>query len=220
MHMLIGLVVRIYLWGRLKVTGQELIPRTGPLIVCSNHPSSVDPLIVALCLPRRDSWSMAKSEWFVGWIGWLFRWLHAFPVVRDSPDRTAIRKALGILERGEALIIFPEGRVEWGCMEHAKGGSGLLARLSGASVLPVGVVNTERCVPRGEFWPRRVRLEVRFGKPIQILPRRSDGRKVSNQEAMDAIMLAIAKLLPSPMRGAYADLDDLEFRLRGVSEFL
>jgi hypothetical protein len=61
---------------------------------------------------------------------------------------------------------------------------------------------------------------MRFGRPIKIRMTRPDGRRVTNQEAADAIMLAVARLLPSYMRGAYADLDRLGHDLEGVYEAL
>jgi 1-acyl-sn-glycerol-3-phosphate acyltransferase len=102
-------IVRTYLVGLFRVTGSDLVPRTGPLIVCSNHPSTVDPPLLPAFLPRDDSWSMAKSEWFVKPTpaAWLFRQYHAFPVVRHSPDRRGLRRAREILAAGGSLIIYP-----------------------------------------------------------------------------------------------------------------
>lgn len=214
-------MVRIYLNGLFRVSGRERVPRTGPLVVCSNHPSTIDPPLVPAFLPRGDSWSMAKSEWFSrpSPKSWLFRQYHAFPVVRHSPDRRGLRRAREILAAGEVLVIYPEGtRIDSGRLERAQPGAAFLARLSGAPVLPVGLIGTNRCFPRGAFWPRRERVEVRFGTPIRIRAQRPDGRRVENQEAADAIMLAIARLLPPDMRGAYQDVEALDARLQGIFE--
>ena len=83
---------------------------------------------------------------------------------------------------------------------------------------PVALVGTRDCFPAGALWPRRARVEVRFGRLIHIRSRRPDGRRVENQEASDAIMLAVAEQLPEGMRGAYADLEALRQRLDGVWE--
>jgi 1-acyl-sn-glycerol-3-phosphate acyltransferase len=214
-------IVRIYLVGLFRVTGSELVPRRGPLIVCCNHPSTIDPPLLPAFLPRADSWSMAKSEWFVkpGWKSWLFRQYHAFPVVRHSPDRRGLSRARDILAAGGALIIYPEGtRIESGRLERAQPGAAFLARLSDAPVVPVGLVGTNRCFPKGAFWPRRAPVEIRFGTPMRIRNQRPDGRRVRNQDAADAIMLAIARLLPPDMRGAYADIEALDARLQGIFE--
>jgi 1-acyl-sn-glycerol-3-phosphate acyltransferase len=214
-------IVHVYLVGRFRVTGREAVPRLGPVLVCSNHASTIDPPLLPAFLPRADSWSMAKAEWFVGTgpTSWLFRSYHAFPIVRHSPDRRGLKRALRVLQERGALIIYPEGhRVESGGLIAAEPGAGFIARTTGAPVLPVALVGTRDCFPRGAHWPRRARVEVRFGPCIRILDRRPDGRRVENQEGADAIMLAVAELLPPEYRGAYADLDGLRERLSGVWE--
>jgi 1-acyl-sn-glycerol-3-phosphate acyltransferase len=214
-------VVHLYLVGLYRTVGRALVPRRGGLLVCSNHASTIDPPLLPAFLPRSDSWSMAKSEWFArpNFTSWLFTSYHAFPIVRHTADRRALRRALGILRGGGSLIVYPEGhRVESGGMIQAEPGVGFLARSTGTLVQPTGLVGTRDCFPKGARWPRRVRVEVRFGPPIRIREQRPDGRRVENQEAADAIMLAVAELLPAEARGVYADLDQLRDRLYGVWE--
>jgi 1-acyl-sn-glycerol-3-phosphate acyltransferase len=214
-------IVRVYLVGLFRVTGGEQVPREGPLLVCANHASTIDPPLLPAWLPRSDSWSMAKAEWFARptFTSWLFTQYHAFPIVRHSPDRRGLKRALGVLREGGALIVYPEGhRVESGGMWPAEPGAGFIARMTGAPVQPVALVGTRDCFPKGARWPRRVPVEVRCGAPIRIRDRRPDGRRVENQEAADAIMLAVAELLPAAARGHYADLDALRARLEGVWE--
>lgn len=214
------LVVHVYLVGRFRVVGANRFLRSGSLLICANHTSTIDPPLLPAFLPRSDTWSMSKAEYFRSrFVDWLFTHYHAFPVVRHTPDRRALRRSHEILRSGEALIMYPEGtRVEVGGMREAEPGAGFLARTSGAPVQPAGLVGTRDCFPKGARWPRRAWVEIRFGPPIRIRDRRPDGRRVQNQEAADAIMLAIAELLPPPMRGAYADLDALRARLSGVWE--
>ena len=214
-------IVRVYLAGRFRTTGREAVPRTGPLIVCSNHASTIDPPLLPAFLPRSDSWSMAKAEWFAGpsFTSWLFTRYHAFPIVRHSPDRRGLRRALGVLTGGGALVVYLEGtRVETGGLRRAEPGAGFIARTSGAPVQPVALVGTRDCFPKGAHWPRRTRVEMRFGPVMRIRHQRPDGRRVENQDAADAIMLAIAALLPPEARGAYAGLAELAERLDGVWE--
>jgi len=213
-------IVRVYLGRLFRLVGQEGVPRQGGLIVCSNHASTVDPPLLPAYVPRADSWSMSKSENFRNPVlASLYRRYHAFPVVRHSADRAAIRRSFQILRGGEVLIMYPEGyRVPEGGMQVAEPGAGFLARASGALVQAVALVGTRECFPRGARWPRRVPVEVRFGRRFRIRERRLDGRRVENQEAADAIMLAIAEELPPEMRGAYADLEALRNRLDGVVE--
>lgn len=190
-------------------------------MVCANHQATVDPPLVPAFLPRGDSWSMAKSEYFEkqDLIKWVMTSYHAFPVVRHSPDRRALRRALEILGSGQVLVMYPEGtRVAEGGLKRAQPGVGYLARRAGVPVQPVALLGTRDCLPKGARWPRRARVELRFGPAFRVRRRRPDGRPVDNQEAADAIMLAIAEQLPAEVRGEYADLEGLRERLAGVTE--
>lgn len=214
-------VVRVYLAGLFRLEGTDMVPSEGPLLVCSNHASTIDPPLLPAFLPRSDSWSMAKAEYFErrSLMRWLVTHYNAFPVVRHTPDRKALKRASEILRAGHALIVYPEGtRVESGGLRPAEPGAGFLARTTSVAVQPVGLIGTRECFPKGAHWPRRVPVAVRFGRPLRVRERQPDGRRIENQEAADAIMLAIAELLPEDMRGGYADLEGLRSRLKGVSE--
>lgn len=218
---LMRVIVHVYLVGLYRTVNRAAVPRRGGLLVCANHASTIDPPLLPAFLPRSDSWSMAKAEWFEkpSFTSWLFTRYHAFPIVRHSPDRRGLRRAMGVLEEGGALIVYPEGhRVETGGLIPAEPGAGFLARTACVPVLPVGLVGTRDCFPKGARWPRRRRVQVRFGRPLRIRDRRPDGARVGNQEAADAIMLAVAELLPPELRGAYADLDAVRTRVAGVWE--
>jgi 1-acyl-sn-glycerol-3-phosphate acyltransferase len=199
-------LTRTYLVGLFSVEGRENVPRTGPVLVCPNHISTIDPPMVPAFLPRPDSWSMGKAEYFTKTpTRLLFTWYHSFPVVRHSADRKAVRRARQVLEQGHALVVYPEGtRVREGGLMEAEPGAGFLAQLSGAPVLPVGLIGTRDCFPTGARWPRRRRVRVVFGRPFKIPARREDGTRITHQEASDQIMRAIAELLPEEYRGVYA----------------
>jgi len=162
---------------------------------------------------------MAKSEYFKGSITeFFFRSYHAFPVVRHSADRNALRRSFDLLKAGDALIIYPEGtRVESGVLATPEPGAGFIAQKAGCPVLPVGLTGTRECLPKGARWPRRVPVTISFGKPFTVASKRPDGSRVSHQEAADAIMLDIAELLPEHQRGAFSDLPALRTRLAGVT---
>ena len=210
-------MVRGFLVGGLfKTRGAENVPRGGSLLVCSNHQSTLEPPAVAAFLPRRDSWNMAKSEFFLG--GALKRWFfvsyHSFPVIRNSPDRKALRRSVDILKSGQALIIYPEGtRVTEGGLIRPEPGAGWLATVTGAPVQPVALNGGRGAFPKGTNFPRRARVELVFGKPFRIPARTADGRKVDNQDAADTIMWAISELLTPELRGEFSDLEALRTRL-------
>jgi 1-acyl-sn-glycerol-3-phosphate acyltransferase len=209
--------------GVLEIEGKERVPRKGGLLVCSNHASTIDPPLLPALVPRSDTWSMAKSEWFErpSFTSWVFTRYHAFPVVRHTPDRKALKRAMEILREGHALILYPEGtRVETGGLQRAEPGAGFLARSTGTTVQPVALVGTRDSFPKGAVLPRRRPVGIRFGRPFRIRERRPDGGRVENQDAADSIMLAIADLMPVEMRGAYADIEARREALEGLRELL
>jgi len=216
---LMRFLTRVYLVGLFKVDGSENVPRAGPLIVCPNHFATLDPPMVPAFLPRPDSWSMAKSEYFrKTWQRWLFTAYHAFPVVRHTADRAALRRSFDLLKAGHALVTFPEGtRVAAGVLSAPEPGAGFIAQKADCPILPVALTGTRECLPKGAWWPRRVPVTVRFGKPFMVLQKRPNGERVSHEEAADRIMLAIAELLPPDKRGRYGDIEGLRRRLEGVA---
>jgi 1-acyl-sn-glycerol-3-phosphate acyltransferase len=206
---LVRLAARVVFAGTFHVEGPERMPRDGGVLVCSNHASNLDPPLLPAFLPRGDSWSMAKSEWFErpNLTSWLFSRYHAFPVVRHSPDRRALKRAIDILRGGKVLILYPEGtRVESGGLLRAEPGAGFLARSTGAAVQPLALIGTRDSFPKGARLPRHAAVSIRFGEPFRIRARGLDGGRVENQDAADSIMLAVADLLPEEMRGAYAEI--------------
>ncbi len=220
MRWLMRAITRTFLIGLFKVSGLENIPRRGPVIICPSHSATLDPPMVPAFVPRGDTWSMAKSEYFDkgGFVEWIFRRYHAFPVVRHTADRTALRTAFDILKSGQALIIYPEGtRVESGVLAEPEPGAGFIAQRAACPVVPVGLTGTRECLPKGAHWPRRTRVSVTFGKPFRVLSKRLDGAKVTRQEAAEAIMVEIAELLPEHQRGAFKDLPAWRKKLRGVT---
>lgn len=157
------------LTGGFSVRGTEHVPRSGAVIVAPNHASYLDPPAVGCALPRRLTY-MAKAELFKYWpAAWLIRSLGAFPVRRGSSDLDSIRLALALLSEGRALLVFPEGARNLGEeMLPLNRGVEVLAKKSGALVLPAAIVGThskwgKRRKPR--LWGR---VRVRFGVPFRF----------------------------------------------------
>ena len=219
MRGLMRFMTSTFLVGLFTVEGRENVPRRGPLVVCANHFATLDPPMVPAYLPRADTWNMAKSEYFrKPLMRWIFTRYHAFPVVRHSADRAALRRAFDLLKAGQVLIIYPEGtRIESGELARPEPGAGFIAQKAGCPVLPVALTGTRECLPKGSRWPRRVPVTLRFGKPFLLPQRRPNGERISHEEASDAIMLAIAELLPPEMRGRYSDVEGMRRRLDGVT---
>jgi 1-acyl-sn-glycerol-3-phosphate acyltransferase len=150
---------------RLERIGREHLPRTGPLLLASNHRSFLDPFVIG-SLVRRPVYYMAKRELFEKrWQAWILNALGAFPVDRGAGDADAMATARVILERGDCVVVFPEGtRVRPGPLGEPKRGIGRLALETGAPVAPVSVIGSD-AVRRGwRIRPRKVRLRV--GRPL------------------------------------------------------
>jgi 1-acyl-sn-glycerol-3-phosphate acyltransferase len=211
-------IVRVYLGGLFRSYGVENVPLAGPLIVCPNHTGTIDPPLVPAFIPRGDTWSMAKSEYFRKWLPrFFFKAYHAFPVVRHTADRAAIKRSFDLLKAGHVLVIYPEGtRIDSGVLARPEAGAGFIAQRAGCPVVPVGLTGTRECLPKGAKWPRHVPVTVTFGKPFTVATRKPDGSRVTHDEASEAIMAAIAELLPAEKRGEFSDLDSLHRRLEGV----
>jgi 1-acyl-sn-glycerol-3-phosphate acyltransferase len=221
MRALVRAAARVVFAGSFHVDGAARMPRDRGVLVCSNHASNLDPPLLPAFLPRPDSWSMAKSEWFArpSLTSWIFSRYHAFPVIRHSPDRKALKRAIDILRGGKVLILYPEGtRVESGGLQRAEPGAGFLARSTGAAVQPVALIGTRASFPKGAWLPRRVPVSIRFGEPFRIRDRRPDGGRVDNQDSADSIMLAVADLLPEEMRGVYGEALGRREVLEGLRE--
>ncbi len=160
--------------GPIRVEGARHVPRSGPLLLVSNHLADVDPPVVQIACPRPIHF-MAKSELFeIRVLGPLIRRLGAFPVRRGEPDRTSLRHALGLLRDGECVGLFPEGELSQdGSLLPLKPGLALLARQSGAPVLCVRIDGTQRVLPYGAVVPRPSfrAVRVRFHEPRTFDPR-------------------------------------------------
>jgi 1-acyl-sn-glycerol-3-phosphate acyltransferase len=219
MRALMRTITHVYLVRLFKVVGVENVPRSGALLICPNHSATLDPPLVPAFVPRGDTWSMAKSEFFrKPLIAFIYRSYHAFPVVRHTADRAALKRSFDLLKAGQALIIYPEGtRVESGVLANPEPGAGFIAQKAGCPVLPVALTGTRECLPKGAWWPRRTKVTITFGKPFLVLQKRADGRRVTHEEASAAIMLAIAELLPPDQRGEFSDLDSYRKKLEGVA---
>lgn len=145
---------------RFQPVGLHHIPAEGPVILCSNHISNLDPPTIAVFVKRKVHF-MAKAELFaIPLFNVLIRKLGAFPVRRGAVSKETIRSALQLLEQGRVLGIFPEGTRSAG-NNVGKKGAASLAFKSGAAVVPVTIV--------GSYTPFK-RLKVIYGPPIDMTP--------------------------------------------------
>lgn len=183
---------------RLEVNGRENIPKSGGLIVVSNHASLLDPVLVAVAVTRPVSY-MAKEELFhPSFAGWFLRKLNAFPVNRKRVDMSTIRHGINILHSGKVLALFPEGtRSQDGTLQQARLGAAMYARKTGVPVLPVGIVGSANALKRGSWLIKPTKVKIRIGKPLIFDDKKGDAKKVEKAELQDItqeIMKAISEL--------------------------
>jgi glycerol-3-phosphate dehydrogenase (NAD(P)+) len=135
------------------------------VIFASNHRSFLDPFIIGV-LSRRPIYYVAKSEIFKNpLVAWFVSSLGAFPVRRGAGDPDMMATAKAILERGDCLLIFPEGtRTRPGSLGRPKRGVGRLALETGAPVVPVALIGTEAVRNGWRIRPKKVR--ARIGRPL------------------------------------------------------
>ncbi len=155
------------LWG-VRTEGHENVPQSGPVIVAVSHESVLDPVIVGAEIHRRLRY-LARNTLFgprgeIRLHGKFLQMLGAVPIERDGGGaRETIRLALGLLEQGEAVLIFPEGtRSADGSLGRFRRGVGLMARAAGCPVLPVSLDGSRRLWRRGRKLPRL------FGGPVLL----------------------------------------------------
>jgi 1-acyl-sn-glycerol-3-phosphate acyltransferase len=173
---------------RLRTSGIENVPRSGPLIIAANHMSWLDPPLVGADCPRRVIY-MAKKELFaIPVAGPLLATMGAFPVDRQGSARAAIKHSVEVLKAGGCVGIFPEGGRNVDGDKEAQTGVALIAALSGAPVLPAAVIGSDRTKERP-----RMPVRVVYGKPMRL----PEGRKATRDDLArftDEIMAEIQRL--------------------------
>lgn len=155
---------------RFQVVGKKEVPSTGGVILAANHVSYLDPIFIGVALVERQLYFMAKDELFQSPLfAALIRELNAFPVRRGQVDYAGIRQCLRLLEKGEVLLMFPEGtRGDGLALGKAEEGIGFLAAHAGCPVVPVHVQGTDRVLPKGRRVPRVHPVTVYFGHPLWL----------------------------------------------------
>jgi 1-acyl-sn-glycerol-3-phosphate acyltransferase len=164
-------------WFRPRVSGRLFIPDSGPVILAPVHRSFAD-FGFAAFVTRRKLFFMAKDDmWSNRWLGRLLITLGAFPVHRESADREALRHAEAVLRAGQVLVLFPEGTRQEGPVVHdLLEGAAFLAARTGAQIVPIGIGNSDRAMPKGQTIPKPLRITVVVGEPLPAPERSGSGR--------------------------------------------
>lgn len=197
----LGPIARWYL--RLRWLGRENLPRQGPFVVAANHLTYLDPVGVSMGVPHRVVY-VAKQKYFsgkgfaAGALSWFLRAIGQVPIDTSSKDTAdpALDTARRILAAGGVVAIFPEGtRSPDGRLYRGRTGAARLTLPAQVPLIPVGVIGTREVRLPGQRRPRRGRVTIAYGRPLDLTPWR--GREEDPQawrEVTDELMVQIAAL--------------------------
>ncbi|MBQ0829918.1 1-acyl-sn-glycerol-3-phosphate acyltransferase [Streptomyces sp. RG38] len=187
----IGVGLMYGLW-RPRVLGAWRVPASGPLIFAVNHSHNIDGPMVMGVAPRPTHF-LVKKEAFVGPLGSFLTGIGQVEVDRHSTDRTAIARALGVLDAGGVLGIFPEGTRGDGDFASLRAGLAYFAVRGGAPIVPVAVLGSSGRGGRliKGLPPLRSRVDVVFGDPFEA----GDGSGRRTRKALDEATERIQKQL-------------------------
>jgi 1-acyl-sn-glycerol-3-phosphate acyltransferase len=157
-------------WGRASVTGSESVPAEDPVLLVPNHDSQWDPVVIAVALRRRRQLRfLGRADlWRIFGLAPILNGLRQIPIERGARDRGALDNAVAALAGGDAICVFPEGKLSRGERLPARSGVGWLAKACpGARVVLCAVSGSADYVR----FPRRPRLSIDFFEPSSGQPR-------------------------------------------------
>ena len=144
-----------------------MAPAEGAALVCSNHQSYMDPVLIGAALRRRLNYLARDTLFDFGPFRWLIRWYDAIPIRRDGFGLAGIKATLRRLKDGEAVLLFPEGaRTRDGEVSPLRPGFCTLARRGKAALVPVGIDGAFDAWPRWQRLPRTEVIHIHVGQPI------------------------------------------------------
>ena len=160
-------------FSRARYDGMELVPKTGPALLISNHISHFDPPILAVAVRRKIDWLSMIELFQEPLVAAWFHGIDAIPVDRARLDRRSVRVALTRLKAGHAIGLFPEGGIRSGARSVLEGaplrpGVAGLSQMTGAAVIPCVILGSDRCYDARRLWRpgRRIPIWIGFGEPL------------------------------------------------------
>lgn len=152
---------------RLKVYGKENVPKTGAFIISPVHRSNLDSPALAPITTRRMRYMGKESLWKRKWSAWYFTAAGGFPVERATADREALKACIEVLERGEPLVLFPEGTRQVGpVVTEMFDGPAWLACRAQVPILPIGIGGSAVAMGKGQKLPKPQKITVVVGQPV------------------------------------------------------
>ena len=186
--------ISLTLFYRIRVHGLENYPDEDRLLICSNHQSFLDPLILGVVCPRPVNYLARKTLFKFSPLGWFLNWNDTIPIDRDATGIGGMKETLRKLKRGESVVMFPEGtRCDDGEFHELMLGFCPLAKRSKGTLMPIGFDGAFQAYPRSARVPKPGRIHVVMGKPIFY----EQYRTLSDQE--------IANLVESRIRDCFEE---------------
>jgi 1-acyl-sn-glycerol-3-phosphate acyltransferase len=159
------------IFSRRYDSGMDLVPKTGPALVLSNHISHFDPPLMMEKFPRIVHIMADKPLLEIPVVGQMLKWGHVFPIDRTKNDRSALRTAMARLEAGNMIVIFPEKGIRYGKTSVLGGaelpiGTASLWKMMDVPVVPMVILGSDQLYAWKNYFRRRPRVFVRVGKPL------------------------------------------------------
>jgi 1-acyl-sn-glycerol-3-phosphate acyltransferase len=152
---------------QIRCAGHQHVPAEGGVLVCSNHQSYLDPILLGLGFRRHCNYLARDTLFRFGPFGRLIAFVDAIPLDREGGGLRGLKETLKRLKHGEMVLIFPEGtRCHDGNISPLKPGFLVLARRSGAALLPMALDGAFAAWPRRAWIPRPGVVRVCIGEPI------------------------------------------------------
>ena len=160
--------ISLILWNRLEVYNSHLIPKSGGVLIVTNHASYLDPPIIGVAARYRPVHFMARNTlWKSKFAKWWLNNVCCIPVSRDTGDIAALKKSISILKNEKVLSIFPEGtRTIDGNLQDAKSGVGFIIEKSKCVVIPAYIDGSFKSFSKNCKWIKPNKIKIIFGKPI------------------------------------------------------
>lgn len=180
--------------GGIRATGRENVPKSGGVLLISNHLSHLDVFILGLLLPRSLNY-VARSTLFKPVLGSLIRSLGGFPIQREGMGASGLKETLRRLRDGKIVTFFPEGtRSRNGQLQRLKPGVSALAERGRSPIVPAGLAGTFEAWPRNRAFPWPHAIRIHYGRPI--LPEELQGldseaiTELLSQRLLESVQIA------------------------------
>ncbi len=182
----------------IRCHGREYVPEIGGAILCSNHQSFLDPVLVGLACDRRLSYLARDTLFRNPWFGGLLRFFDTISIQRDRMGVAGFRETSLRLQQGAVVLVFPEGtRTTDGEIGTLHTGVCRLARRASVPLIPMAIEGAYQAWPRHAAWPRPTTIHVWFGPPIPV----EEVERLTDQQLLQQLEIRMRAIHARAQRG-------------------